>query len=198
MINQPSQKNPPVVLAVTGASGAIYARRLLEWLGTEGVPVHLVLSSAAEEVIGLELGQAAPEWDRPGVIRHDIGDFAAPIASGSFRHRGMVICPCTMGTLAAVAHGISLNLIHRAADVTLKERRALIIVPRENPLSAIHLENMLILARAGAAIIPAMPSYYSRPRTVEEVADTVVGRIIDALGMSHALYQPWEGIFSKP
>jgi 4-hydroxy-3-polyprenylbenzoate decarboxylase len=183
----------PVVLAVTGASGSIYARRLLGWLCSSGLEVHLVFSAAAEVVLRIELGEAPEDWEQAGVVRHPVGEFSAPIASGSFLHRGMVICPCSMGTLAAVARGISLNLIHRAAEVTLKERRPLIVVPRETPLSAIHLENMLALARAGATVLPAMPSFYSRPRTLEEAADTVVGRIIDALGLAHGLSPRWEG-----
>lgn len=183
----------PVVLAVTGASGAIYARRLLDRLRAQNLTVHLVFSGAAEEVLGIELGERPEDWEGAGVIRHGTGELSAPIASGSFRHRGMVICPCTMGTLAAVARGISLNLIHRAADVTLKERRPLIVVPRETPLTAIHLENMLALARAGAVILPAMPGFYSRPQGVEAVADTVVARILDHLGLAAEVSPRWEG-----
>jgi 4-hydroxy-3-polyprenylbenzoate decarboxylase len=183
----------PVVLAVTGASGSIYARTLLDWLCASGIPVHLIFSAAAEQVVKIELGQGPEEWECAGVVRHRADDLTAAVASGSFLHRGMVICPCTMGTLAAVAGGISMNLIHRAADVTLKEKRPLIVVARETPLSTIHLENMLTLARAGATILPAMPNFYSRPRTIEDVADTVVGRIIDALRLSHTLSPRWEG-----
>lgn len=183
----------PIVLAVTGASGSIYARRLLEGLLAAGVPVHLVFSAAAEEVLRLELGETPDSWERPGVIRHGIGELAAPIASGSFLTRGMIICPCSMGTLAAVAHGMSTNLIQRAADVTLKERRPLVVVPRETPLSLIHLENMLGLARAGGVVLPAMPSFYGHPQTAQDVADTVAARILDALGLPQDLAPRWEG-----
>jgi 4-hydroxy-3-polyprenylbenzoate decarboxylase len=183
----------PIVLAVTGASGSMYARRLLDWLCAGGIDVHLVFSAAAEEVVRIELGESPEEWACAGGTRHGFMDFTAPIASGSFLHRGMVICPCSMGTMAAVAHGISANLIHRAADVTLKERRPLIIVPRETPLSVIHIKNMLALAEAGAQILPAMPSYYARPKTVQEVVDTVVARIIDSLGLAHSLSPRWQG-----
>jgi 4-hydroxy-3-polyprenylbenzoate decarboxylase len=178
---------------VTGASGAIYARRLLDWLCASGLKIHLVFSPAAEQVLAIELRETAGEWECAGVVRHRADDFSAPIASGSFLHRGMVICPCSMGSLAAVARGLSLNLIHRAADVTLKEKRPLIVVPRETPLSVIHLENMLALARAGAVVLPAMPYFYPGPESVEQVADTVVGRIIDSLGLPNTLVPRWGG-----
>jgi 4-hydroxy-3-polyprenylbenzoate decarboxylase len=183
----------PIILAVTGASGQVYAKRLLAALAAQGLTVHLVLSAAACEVLRLELDETPESWERPGVIRHGIGELSAPIASGSYLVRGMVVCPCSMGTLAAVAQGLSLNLIHRAADVTLKERRSLIVVPRETPLSVIHLENMLTLARAGALVLPAMPSFYSRPATVEAVADTLVARIMDHLGLTQTVSPRWEG-----
>jgi len=185
--------NLPIVLAVTGASGALYAQRLLEWLKAERITVHIVFSAAAEDVLEVELGERPEQWVDEGVIRHGTFDWTAPIASGSFLHRGMIICPCSMGTLAAVAQGLSLNLIHRAADVTLKERRPLILVPRESPLSVIHLENMLKAARAGVQIIPAMPAFYHRPETVEDLADTVAGRVLDALKLKQTMSPRWGG-----
>ncbi len=183
----------PLIVGITGASGAPYARRLLHVLAAEDVPLHVVASPAGKLVYSLEIGRPL-EKDLPDrAVLHDERDLAAPIASGSFPARGMVIVPCTMGTLAAVAHGISGNLLHRAADVCLKERRRLVVVPRETPLHRIHLENMLAVTDAGGIVLPAMPGFYHRPRTVDELVDFVVARVLDQFGIAQNLIPPWTG-----
>jgi flavin prenyltransferase len=195
-----------LVVAMTGASGAPYGIRLLEVLLRAGRTVHLTLSPAAVEVIEQEtdrkvhlerfeladlLGDSAA-LAGPGQVRyHHFRDFGAGIASGSFLTGGMAVCPCSMGTVAAVAHGLSQNLIHRAADVHLKERRKLILVPRETPLSVIQLRNLAACAEAGAVVLPAMPAFYTRPRTLQDQVDFIVGRVCDQLGVEHDLLRRW-------
>jgi 4-hydroxy-3-polyprenylbenzoate decarboxylase len=202
----------PIVLAITGASGAIYAARLLELLLAAGRQVHLVISNSGAQVIRQELGltidlrkfaldQLSPAFkrafaqgahdQRPGLVYHHYEDFSAGIASGSFLTDGMVICPCSMGTLASIAGGHSQNLIQRAADVHLKERRKLLLVPRETPLSSIQLGNMQKLAEAGATLLPAMPGFYHAPRTLDDLVHFIVGRICDHLGVEHRLFERW-------
>ncbi|MCS7166596.1 MAG: flavin prenyltransferase UbiX [Gemmatales bacterium] len=194
-----------LVLALTGASGAPYGVRLLEVLLSAQRRVHLVLSPAAAQVLRTELGRsvqvdhfqlsdllpnATVEQSRLVQYHHYL-NLSASISSGSFLTAGMVICPCSMGTLAAIAHGMSQNLIHRAADVHLKERRRLILVPRETPYHAIHLHNMLRCTEAGAIILPASPAFYTRPKTVSDMVDFIVGRICDLLGIPHRLFRRW-------
>src|SRR5690349_12901108 len=195
-----------LVLAMTGASGAPYGVRLLEILLRAGRGIHLTLSPAAVEVLEQELdrrvrldafeladllGEAAGVA-APGQVRyHHYRDFRAGIASGSFLTGGMVVCPCSMGTVAAIAHGLSQNLIHRAADVHLKERRRLILVPRETPLNVIQLRNLAACAEAGAVVLPAMPAFYTRPRTLQDQIDFIVGRVCDQLGVEHDLLRRW-------
>jgi flavin prenyltransferase len=180
------------VIAVTGASGMLYARELFTWLQTRpDLEVHAVCSPAGEEVLKLELSLTLRELAGPRAILHAPEDFAAPLASGSFRVRAMVIIPCTMGTLGAIAQGVPKNLIHRAAEVSLKERRPLILVVRETPLSLIHLGNMTRAAQAGAVIFPAMPGFYQRPGSLEEMARNFAGRVLDHLGLEHDLTKRW-------
>lgn len=187
----------PVTLAITGASGAPYTVRLLEVLNRKAVPVRLVVSSTGWRLLDEELGIVGLEaleartgdWSR--VVYHDDKDRGATPASGSAPSRGMVICPCSMGTLASVAQGNSRSLIERAADVVLKERRPLILVPRETPYSAIHLENMLRLTRAGAVVLPASPGFYHRPKGIEELVDFIVARILQHLGIESDLGPRW-------
>ena len=192
-----------LVLAITGASGAVYGVRLLEVLLHAGRHVHLTISPAAVQVIEQELerkvdlarfspadlfGADVPD----GALHyHDHRDFRAGIASGSFRTAGMAICPCSMGTVGAIAHGLSQNLIHRAADVHLKERRKLVLVPRETPLGLIQLRNMAAVAEAGAVVLPAMPAFYTRPRSVADMVDFVVARVCDQLAVAHTLLERW-------
>jgi len=180
-----------LIVAVTGASGALYAKLLLRHLWEQGVPVHLIPSGAGKLVYQLEVGTPLEEDLPPTVRCFDNKDFSAPPASGSVSYHGMVIVPCTMGTLAAVANGLSLNLIHRAADVCLKERRPLVVVPRETPLNRVHLANMLRLAEAGGIILPAMPGFYHHPRSLEDVGRFIVARILDQLGFPQDLVPPW-------
>jgi len=194
-----------LVLAFTGASATPYGVRLLEVLLRAGRNVHLTLSPAGVEVLAHELdrhvrlnhfvlsdllGDAAEE--KPGqVLYYDYRDFRAGIASGSFLTAGMVICPCSMGTVGAIANGMSQNLIHRAAEVHLKERRKLILVPRETPLHLIQLRNLTACAEAGAVVLPAMPAFYTRPQSLQDAVDFIVGRICDQLGVPHQLLQRW-------
>jgi 4-hydroxy-3-polyprenylbenzoate decarboxylase len=181
-----------LVVAVTGASGMLYARELFAYLATRpDLEVHAVASEAGEQVLRLELGLELTELVGPLTIVHDWKNFAAPLASGSFRARGMVVIPCTMGTLGAIAQGLSRNLIHRASEVMLKEKRPLILVVRETPLSLVHLRNMLAAAEAGATIFPAMPGFYHRPQDLTEMARNFVGRILDHLGLEHELSKRW-------
>jgi 4-hydroxy-3-polyprenylbenzoate decarboxylase len=224
---------PTVVLAITGASGAIYAERLLEVLIAAGWDVHLTISPAGRLVLKQELdvtvdlddfqisslllsADANPSDSKLDLMRsaagisteessvlsfgkgdsgevhyHHYQDFMAPIASGSFLTDAMVICPCSGTTLGAIVHGLSTNLIHRAADVHLKERRRLIIVPRETPISSIHLDNLKRAADAGAVVLPAMPGFYHGVKTIRDLVDFVVGRICDQLGIKHTLMRRW-------
>ncbi len=193
----------PLVLAMTGASGAPYAVRLLQVLCRAGQTVHLTISTSGAQVLKEEvsLAVALDRFD-PGVfgdlgpgrlIYHHQSDFNAGIASGSFRTAGMVVSPCSMSTLASIAHGITANLVTRAADVHLKERRKLILVPRETPLSLVHLENMAAVTRAGAIVLPAMPGWYHQPKSLGDLVDFVVARICDQLGVEVELMDRWGG-----
>lgn len=193
-------KGIPVVLAVTGASGAPYAVRLLEVLASEHVAVWLMVSGHGWRLLNEECGistipalKRATGGDWKSVEVLDDGDRGAGPASGSALTAGMVVCPCSMGTLAAIAHGTSRSLIERAADVTLKERRRLILVPRETPLSLVHLRNMVAVTEAGATVIPAAPGFYHRPTTIEQLVDFVVQRVVDHLGLEVALAPRWSG-----
>jgi 4-hydroxy-3-polyprenylbenzoate decarboxylase len=194
-----------ITLALTGASGMAYGLRLLECLLAAGLHVQLLYSQAAHIVAKQELDLVLPPRaqdaerlfsERYGAAQGQLraygrDDWFSPVASGSSAPDAMVICPCSMGTLAAVAAGLADNLIERAADVVLKEGRKLVLVARETPLSAIHLENMLRLSRAGAVLLPANPGFYHRPRRVEDLVDFVVARILDQLGVAHQLSARW-------
>lgn len=197
------------VVAVSGGSGAPYALRLLEFLLGAGHAVKAVISPAGEKILAIECGVelsgslAAKEATLKRVVgggRVDIGlelyhhkDVAAPISSGSFRHDGMVIVPCSGGTMGRIANGISSDLVSRAADVVLKERRKLIVVPRETPLGEIHLRNMLAVTRAGGMVLPAMPGFYHHPKTIADMVDMIVSRILDHLDVKNAIFERWKG-----
>jgi len=187
----------PIVIGVTGASGAVYAQRLVRFLLATGREVHLAVSAAGRVVLKEELGADGRDpWgdvNRHLLHVHSERDFGAPYCSGSFAFESMAIIPASMGTIGAIASGVCLNGIHRAADVTLKERRKLVVVPRETPLSSIHLENLLTLSRAGAIILPPSPAFYQQPRTLEDVVDFVVSRVLDALGVENTLFERWQG-----
>lgn len=192
-----SAPDAPATLGITGASGAPYAVRLLQMLCETGTPTRLIVSTYGLRLLAEESGipdldalrLATGDWSR--VEMYDSLDRGATPASGSAPSRGMVVCPCSMGTLASIAAGTSRNLVERAADVALKERRPLILVPRETPLSLIHLENMTRLARAGATIMPASPGFYNRPESISELVDFVVARILDHLDVPNALGKRW-------
>jgi len=182
-----------LVVAIGGASGSVYAKRLLDTLAAQkarepaSLEVGLCVSSAGAEVWNHEIG-AFPEYPFP---RYGLRDFRAPFASGSAGWDAMVVIPCSTGGLARIAHGISDNLIERAADVMLKERRRLVLVVRETPLSLVHLENMLAVTRAGAVVLPAAPSFYSKPATIDALLDTVVARALDHVGLAQNLMPRW-------
>lgn len=196
-------------VAITGASGSIYAQRTLMHMAASGVVerINLIMSEAAKTVAKVELAVDLAHADRATINRwlglpadsrlvhlHRLDNIAARPSSGSHPQEGMVIVPCSMGTLGAIASGAGTNLIHRAADVTLKENRRLVIVPRETPYNAIHLENMLRLSRAGAHIVPASPGFYHRPQTIDALVDHLVFRILDHLGVPHSPAIQWQGL----
>ncbi len=182
-----------IAVAITGASGTPYGVRLVEALTDLGHEVCLVVSGAGRRVMRLECGCDPEALLRPGVTLFAEDDIAAPPASGSYPLDGMVIIPCTMATLAAVANGLANNLVRRGADVALKERRPLILVPRETAMNRIHLENMLKAHDAGAVIMPAMPPFYGQPTTVAELVSHLVGRVLDRLGIANDLAPRWKG-----
>ncbi|HEY2492532.1 MAG TPA: flavin prenyltransferase UbiX [Paenibacillus sp.] len=191
------------VVGITGASGSIYGIRLIETLLSQNKDVHIVISNAGWRVLNEEMGWKIS--DRETVLNekfgqysgtfhyHPIADIGASIASGSFQVEGMIIVPCSMGTLSSVANGSSDNLMTRAADVMLKEGRSLVLVPRETPLHAIHLENMLKLSRLGVKMIPAMPAFYFKPQSMDDMINFVVGKVLDSLRIDHQLFKRWEG-----
>lgn len=182
-----------ILLALTGASGMPYALSLARALSTmKDVELHLIFSNAAKRVLAVESDMQAEDFMRLACETYHQTDLDAGPASGSWRHSGMVVCPCSMASLAAIASGLGSNLIHRAADVTLKEGRKLILVPRETPLNEIHLRNMLAAKQAGAVILPACPGFYARPQTVDELADFIAARILDQLGVEHRLGKRWK------
>jgi len=201
-----------IAIGVTGASGAVYAVRTVAALLERGVQVELIVSDYGRRLLRDELGdQASVERLRDflearyggsvaaGEINlHSNRDLGATIASGSHGCSGMAIVPCSMKTLAAVAHGLSRNLIERAADVMLKERRRLVVVPRETPMSLPQLRNMVLCAEAGATLLPAMPAFYQMPKTIDDLADFMAGKILSALGFEHELYPAWTGQARQP
>lgn len=201
------RRPPTVAVAITGASGALYATRTLAALLERGMHIELVISDYGRRLLRDELGEEAaterllpylvakfgPGVDAGHLTVHSNRDLGATIASGSHGCAGMVIVPCSMKTLAGVAHGLSRNLVERAADVMLKERRPLVIVPRETPMSLPQLKNMVLCAEAGAIILPAMPAFYQLPKTLDDLADFMAGKILGALGLDHDLYPAWTG-----
>lgn len=200
----------PVVVGITGASGVVYAVRLVRVLLEQGRTIHLIVSDPARLVMREELDLDTVNLKNPACLErlfgsfpagrlvvHSNRDYTAPVASGSFPVDGMVIIPCTMGTLGAIASGATQNLIHRAAECIMKEGRRLVLVPRETPLSAIHLENMLKLARLGVRIVPAMPGFYSGVTRLEEAVDFMAGKVLDQMDIMHTLYPRWTGSSRK-
>ncbi len=202
-----AERASTIAIAITGASGALYATRTLAALLERGQHVELVISDYGRRLLHDELGEKAsldrlmpflvgkygPQVEAGTMKIHSNKDLGATIASGSHGCRGMAIVPCSMKTLAAVAHGLSRNLVERAADVMLKERRPLVIVPRETPMSLMQLRNMVLCAEAGAIMLPAMPAFYQMPQTLDHLADFMAGKILSALGFEHDLYPMWTG-----
>lgn len=190
----------PIIFAITGASGAPYAVRLLEVLASNHVPTWLMISAHGWRLLTEESGigeegalQRATGGDWSSVTLFDDKNRGAKPASGSAKTAGMVVCPCSMGTLAAIAHGTSRSLVERAADVVLKERRKLVLVTRETPLSLVHIRNMALATEAGAVVLPAAPGFYQRPKAVSELVDFIVQRILDQLGLEIDISQRWQG-----
>ncbi|WNC17255.1 flavin prenyltransferase UbiX [Brevibacillus brevis] len=189
-------------VGITGASGAIYGVRVVQELLRAGHTVHLMVTEAGWQVFHDELDWQAEDRDSflhdklqqnfPGQLHYwGLRDFNCPAASGSYRCDGMIVVPCSMGTVSGIAHGASGNLLERVADVMIKEGRRLVLVPRETPLNAIHLENMLTLSRLGVRILPAMPGYYQKPQTMDDLINFVVGKALDALDVPHSLFRRW-------
>jgi 4-hydroxy-3-polyprenylbenzoate decarboxylase len=207
MVPGSAERRQAIAVAITGASGAVYATRTLAALLARGVHVELIVTDYGRRLLRDELGESASvdslrpflvgkygaEVEAGTMTLHSNRDLGATIASGSHGCSGMAIVPCSMKTLAAVAHGLSRSLVERAADVMLKERRRLVIVPRETPMSLPQLRNMVLCAEAGAMILPAMPAFYQQPQTLDDLADFMAGKILSALGFEHDLYPPWTG-----
>jgi flavin prenyltransferase len=207
MSTEPGAGRRSITIAITGASGAVYATRTMAALLERGCHLELIISDYGRRLLRDELGEEAAvdklagylaskygEGVREGTYAlHSNKDLGAKIASGSQNCEGMVVVPCSMKSLAGIAHGLSRNLVERAADVMLKERRTLIVVPRETPMSLPQLRNMVLCAEAGAMILPAMPAFYQMPKTLDDLADFMAGKILSALGFSHQLYPSWQG-----
>ncbi len=181
-----------VIVGITGASGSVYGMRLIEVLKKSHCEVHAVVTPSGWQVLAYECGVDEAALRQQVDVLYEVENIGAAIASGSFKNDAMIIVPCSMKTLGSIAAGISDNLLTRAADVTLKEGRPLIIVPRETPVHAIHLENMLKLARLGVKVIPASPGFYHKPQTMQDLIDMLVGKICDAIHIEHDLFQRWQ------
>ena len=187
-----------IIVGITGATGAIFGIRLLHALRAAEVETHLVLSKWGQQTIEHETGITAEQLRELASVSHGTSNMAATVSSGSFFTDGMVIAPCSMRTLGAIAHGYGETLVHRSADVILKERRKLVLVPRETPLSEIHLENMLKLARMGVTMLPPMPAFYNHPKTIDDIVDHIVARVLDQFGIPADFAKRWDGQLSHP
>lgn len=182
-----------IVVAITGATGAIFGVRTLEALRQAEVETHLVLSKWGQQTVEHETGLKLAELQALASVVHGTGNMAATISSGSFRTEGMIVAPCSMRTAAAIAHGYGENLVHRAADVVLKERRRLVLVPRETPLSEVHLENLLKLARLGVRIVPPVPAFYNHPASLDDMVNHIVARVLDQFDIDASFARRWDG-----
>jgi 4-hydroxy-3-polyprenylbenzoate decarboxylase len=184
-----------LIIAITGATGAVYGVRLLQVLGTmPGIETHLMISDAGVLNLHQELEMSRKDVEALAHVAHNVRDIGASIASGSFQSDGMIVAPCSMKTLASIAHGLSENLVTRAADVVLKERRRLVLMVRETPFNLVHLRNMTAVTEMGGIIFPPLPGFYQRPSTIAEMVDHTVGRVIDLFSISHTLVPRWNGI----
>ena len=184
-----------LIVAITGATGAVYGVRMLQQMAaTPGVETHLVVTDAAALTLHQELGMQRRDVEAMAHVVHKNRDIGASIASGSFQSDGMIVAPCSMKTLASVAHGLSDNLVARAADVVLKERRRLVLMVRETPFNLAHLRNMTVVTEMGGIVFPPLPSFYHKPASIEEMVDHTVGRVIDLFGLEHGLAPRWGGM----
>ncbi len=183
-----------IIIGITGSSGIIYGEKLLEFCDEKNIETDLVLSPTAKKIIEFEIDKETKDLKELASETHEYENLGAPISSGSKEVDGMIICPSSMKTIGAIANGVTDNLITRSADVTLKENRKLVLVPRETPIHGIHLENMKKLDNSGAVIIPASPGFYHNPKSIEELADFIVGKIINQFGVDHELYESWDGL----
>lgn len=182
-----------IIVAITGSSGVLYGIKMLEVLQKLGVETHLILSDWGERNIRIETHKTIGYVKSLSTKTYDNSNMAAPISSGSYRTEGMAIVPCSMKTVSSIANGYDDNLISRAAGVCIKESRKLVLVPRETPLSAIHLQNMLRLCNIGVVILPAMPGFYHRPKSIEDLAEHIVGKVLDQFGIDHNIFKRWGG-----
>ena len=180
-----------ITVGISGASGVQYGIRLLEILAEKGIKTHLILTDAAKLIMEIETDYKPSDVEKLATWSYSQKEFSAPIASGSYRIAGMIVAPCSMKTLGAVANGVSDTLLTRAADVCLKEERKLILMTRETPLNLIHLENMVRAKKAGASVLPACPGFYSRPETIDDLINIMVGRVLDLLGIENDVYYRW-------
>ena len=183
-----------IIIGITGSSGIIYGEKLLEFCDEKNIETDLVLSPTAKKIIEFEIDKETKDLKELASETHEYENLGAPISSGSKEVDGMIICPSSMKTIGAIANGVTDNLITRSADVTLKENRKLVLVPRETPIHGINLENMKKLDNSGAVIIPASPGFYHNPKSIEELADFIVGKIINQFGVDHELYESWDGL----
>lgn len=183
-----------LIIAITGSSGVIYGKRLLEVCSNKGIKNDLIISPAAEKIIEFELEENIDEIKEKSDNYYGYKEIGAPLASGSVKNDGMIIAPCSMKTIGSISSGVSDNLITRAADVTLKENRKLVLVPRETPLNLIHLKNLVDLKKAGATILPSSPGFYHNPESIDDVVNFVVGKILDQFDIDHQLYESWRGL----
>ena len=180
-----------IVVGISGASGSIYGIRLLEILSKMDIVTHLVITRSARQIIEIETDYSVVEVEDMASYVYEESEFTAPIASGSYRFHGMIVAPCSMKTVGSIANGMSDNLLERTADVCLKERRRLVVVPRETPLNEIHLENMIKLTKAGAIVMPACPGLYSNPKSIDDLVNTIAGRALDLAGIDNDIYKRW-------
>ncbi len=185
-----------LIVAITGATGAIFGVRLLEALKAAQVETHLVLSKWGQQTVEHETGLTLADLQQRAAVVHGTANMAATISSGSFHTDGMIIAPCSMRTVGAIAHSNGDNLVHRAADVVLKERRKMVLVPRETPLSEIHLENLLKLARMGVVILPPVPAFYNRPASIDDLVNHVVARVLDQFDIEASFARRWDGVLN--
>ncbi|KXB01130.1 hypothetical protein AKJ41_02680 [candidate division MSBL1 archaeon SCGC-AAA259O05] len=186
-----------LILAITGASGVVYGKKLLEVFSEKNIQTNLIVSPAAKKIIGFEIDEEVDDLQKKSIKCYESDELEAPISSGSVSVDGMVIAPCSMKTLSSISAGISHNLITRAADVTLKEGRKLVLVPRETPLNYIHLRNMTDLSQMGVTILPAAPAFYHSPTSAEDLVNFVVGKVLEQFGIEHGLYPSWDQVEGK-